>query len=179
MRPFLTLTLILVATASFGVVAGVPVGADDIPTNDTETSAPAAECTETVTDDLAICDASLEGSELVIDLYSNRSQVVVLTEAFRKGSGHLEQRSAPLREGRNTVRLTVTVDGGSEGFTIASRDVLYQREVKAGSSLFSGPWNASDTQAAGLGSGLAVAIVTLTMVFRARIGGDDDVERIA
>ena len=177
MRPFLTLMTILIATASVGLVAGAPVGTGDL-TNETALD-PAAECTETINEHTAICSAELDGSDVVIDLYTEGQQRIVVTEAFRKGSGVLSQRQIELSEGKNTIRMTVTVDGGSEGVTIASGDVLYQKEVVGTSSVFSGPWGPSDSQAAGLGAGLAVASLTLLMVFRARIGGNEEPERVA
>lgn len=139
----------------------------------------AVECTETVTQYLDICGAELDGNELVIELETEGQQNVVLTEAFRKGSGVLNQRTVLLDEGRNTVRLAVTVDGGAEGFTIASGGVLYQREVKADGSLFGGPWTASDAQAAGLGGAISVALVTLLLVLSAVSGRSEGGERVA
>ena len=170
--------VVLISLIGAGSVAGADVTIET-DTNETNTSDPAAECTETINEYTAICDADLDGSDVVIDIYTEGQQSIVVTEAFRKGSGVLSQRTVMLSEGRNTVRMTVTVDGGSEGVTIAAGDVLYQKEVVGDKTIFSGPWGPSDSQAAGLGAGLAVAILTLTMVFRARIGGNDEPERIA
>jgi len=91
----------------------------------------------------------------------------------------LEQRTVDLDEGRNTVRLTVTVDGGSEGVTIATQDVLYQKEVKTSSTIVAGPFTASDAQASGIGGALGVAITTLYLVARRVYGTTEESERIA
>lgn len=174
--------LVLMSSFGVGLAAASPGDAVDLAqnqTNQTNTSDPADDCTETINEYTQICNAELDGSDVVVTIQTEGPQTIVVTEAFRKGSGVLNQRSVSLSEGKNTIRMTVTVDGGSEGVTIAAGQVLYQKEVVANEPLFSGPWSSSDSQAAGLGAGLAVAMLTLTMVFRARIGDNDGTERIA
>ena len=164
--------LIAIAVATGGVAA------QENTTNATETNA-TAECTERINEYTAICSAELDGSDVVIDVHTEGPQTIVVTEAFRKGSGVLSQRQVRLDEGRNTVRLTVTVDGGSEGVTIAAGDVLYQKEVKTSSTIVTGPFTASDAQAAGLGGGVGVAIVTIYLVAKVVYGRSEESERLA
>lgn len=180
MRFIFYIMLVLVATASVaGVAAGAPVDTGLEATNETNQSDDAARCTETINENTQICDARLDGSDVVIEIKTAGQQRIVVTEAFRKGSGVLQQRTVMLSEGVNEVRLTVTVDGGSEGVTIAAGDVLYQKEVIGDRSMFTGPWSSSDSQAAAIGAGVSVALLILLMVFRAAVGGTQDPERIA
>ncbi|MUW13736.1 hypothetical protein GJ633_02985 [Halorubrum sp. CBA1125] len=174
MRLLTIFATLLVATAfATGAVAAQENTTANASTNATE------ECTERINQYTAICSAELDGSDVVIDIYTEGPQTVVVTEAFRKGSGILEQRRVRLDEGRNTVRLTVTVDGGSEGVTIAAGDVLYQKEVRTSSTIVAGPFTASDAQAAGLGGGVGVALVTLYIVAKVVYGRNQESERLA
>lgn len=138
----LLLALVAVAVATGGVAAQ---------DNTTAVGNATDECTETINEYTAICDAELDGSDVVVELHTEGPQTIVVTEAFRKGSGELNQRRVSLDAGRNTVRHRVTVDGGSEGVTIAAGQVLYQKEVRTSSTIVSGPFTGSDVQAAGVG----------------------------
>lgn len=172
MKPhFFVLLLLLVAVAA---ATGGVAAQDDPETNQTET-----ECAETVNYRLAICGAELDGSDVLLDLRADGPQRVTVTEAFRRGSGELNRRTLDLQDGRNTVRLTVTVDGGSEGVTIDTGDVLYQKEVTTDSSIVAGPFTASDAQASGFGAAVSVALVTLYLVARKVYGQTEEPERIA
>ncbi|WP_200531988.1 hypothetical protein [Halorubrum sp. LN27] len=173
MRVLTIFATLLVATA----VATGGVAAQEA-TNSTSTNQ-TAECTERINEYTAICGAELDGSDVVIDIHTEGPQTVVVTEAFRKGSGELAQRRVSLDAGRNTVRMTVTVDGGSEGVTIAAGDVLYQKEVRTSSTIVAGPFTAADAQAAGLGGGAGVAIVTIFLVAKVVYGRAEDPERLA
>lgn len=174
MRLLSIFVLVLAATA----VASGGVVAQDATTDNSSGNA-TEECTERINEYTAICSADLDGSDVVIDIHTEGPQEIVVTEAFRKGSGELQQRTVSLDEGRNTVRLTVTVDGGSEGVTIAAGDVLYQKEIRTSSSIVAGPFTAADAQAAGLGGGAGVALVTLYLVAKAVYGRDENPERLA
>jgi len=173
MRPLFIALFALVATALLLPGAAVAQETNETVVNATE------ECTETINQYTAICSAELDGSDVVIDLYTEGPQTVTVTEAFRRGSGELEQRRVALDAGRNTVRMTVTVDGGSEGVTIATQDTLYQKEVKTSSTIVAGPFTASDTQAAGFGGALGVALTTLYLVARRVYGTTEKSERVA
>lgn len=165
-------TLLLVTALATGGVAAQ----DNSTANQTNAT---EQCTERINEYTAICSAELDGSDVVIDIYTEGPQTVVVTEAFRKGSGELAQRRVSLDAGRNTIRLTVTVDGGSEGVTVAAGDVLYQKEVQTSSTIVAGPFTASDAQAAGLGGGAGVAIVTIFLVAKVVYGRAEDPERLA
>ncbi|WP_281193754.1 hypothetical protein [Halorubrum sp. F4] len=171
---FIVLLTLVVATP---LLAG-GVAAQENSTNETVANA-TAECTETINNYTAICSAELDGSDVVIDIHTEGPQTVTVTEAFRRGSGVLEQRRVRLQPGRNTVRLTVTVDGGSEGVTINAGQTLYQKEIKTSSSIIVGPFTSSDVQASGLGGALGVALTTLYMVARRVYGRVEQPERIA
>ena len=173
-------TIFIALTALVAAALLLP-GAAVAQTDETNETAPdpAAECTETINQYTAICDARLEGSEVVIDLYTEGPQTVVVTEAFRRGSGELNQRQVSLDEGRNTVRLTVTVDRGPEGVTIAAGDVLYQKQVDGSDPIIAGPFTASDAQASGIGGALGVALMTLYLVANKVYGKSEEPERIA
>lgn len=134
MKPTFLLVLVLSAAAIGGGLAAEGAAAQDvtITTNDTETEAD--ECTETINNYTSICDGRLEGDEVVIDIHTEGQQAVTVTEAFRKGSGILRQSRIVLQPGVNTIRMTVTVDGGAEGVTIAAGNVLYQKEVTGSDS---------------------------------------------
>jgi len=168
------LTVFVALLLAIAFVTGGVVAQD----NSTATNA-TDECTESINEYTYICDAKLDGSDVVIDIHTEGPQTIVVTEAFRKGSGVLSQRRVSLGAGRNTVRLTVTVDGGSEGVTIAAGQTLYQKEVKISSTLVGGPFTASDTQAAGVGGALGVALTTLYLVARRVYGRVEQPERIA
>lgn len=170
------LTIFAACVVATALLAG-GAAAQENTTNATETNA--TECTETINQYTAICDAELDGSDVVVELKSEGPQTIVVTEAFRKGSGVLSQRQVRIPEGRSTVRLTVTVDGGSEGVTIATQDTLYQKEVRPSSTLLAGPFTASDAQAAAFGGGTGVALVTLFLVAKVVFGKNDDPERLA
>jgi len=175
MRPIFIALLALAATPLLlsGAAAAQDVSANATATNATD------ECTERINQYTAICSAELDGSDVVIDIYTEGPQTVTVTEAFRRGSGVLEQRRVALDAGRNTVRLTVTVDGGSEGVTIAAGQTLYQKEVRTSSTIVAGPFTASDTQAAGVGGALGVALTTLYLVARRVYGKTEEAERVA
>jgi hypothetical protein len=171
---------VLLALVAVGSIAVAPVAAQDNTTATANNSTEIAPgCTETINEYTAICDAELNGSDVVIDVYTEGPQTVVITEAFRKGSGELNQRRVSLAAGRNTIRHRVTVDGGSEGVTIAAGQVLYQKEVKTTSSIVAGPFTASDAQAAGLGGGFGVAVVTVWIVAKVVYGRTEEPERLA
>ena len=170
----LTFILLLALVASAVVTGGV--AAQD---NTTAVGNATDECTETINEYTAICDAELDGSDVVVELHTEGPQTIVVTEAFRKGSGKLNQRRVSLDAGRNTVRHRVTVDGGSEGVTIAAGQVLYQKEVRTSSTIVSGPFTGSDVQAAGVGGSLGVALTTLYLVARRVYGKTEEPERIA
>ena len=175
MRPIFIALLALVAS---GFLVGGVAAQDNTTAPNSEMNV-SENCTETINPYTSICDAELDGSDVVIDIHTEGPQTIVVTEAFRKGSGVLNQRTIRLDEGLNTIRLTVTVDGGSEGVTIAAGDVLYQKEVKVSSTLVSGPFTASDAQAAGLGGGIGVAFVTVFLVAKVVWGRNQESERLA
>lgn len=170
----LTFFVLFALAASTVAVGGVT--AQD---NTTAAGNATDECTETINEYTAICDADLDGSDVVIDLHTEGPQTIVVTEAFRKGSGELNQRTVSLDAGRNTVRHRVTVDGGSEGVTIAAGQTLYQKEVRISSTIVSGPFTGSDVQAAGVGGSLGVALTTLYLVARRVYGRTEEPERVA
>ncbi|PHQ38022.1 hypothetical protein DJ69_13885 [Halorubrum persicum] len=165
----------LLALVAVGSLTG-GVAAQD---NTTAVANATDECTETINEYTAICDAELDGSDVVIDIHTDGPQTVVVTEAFRKGSGELNQRRVSLDEGRNTIRHRVTVDGGSEGVTIAAGQTLYQKEVRSSSTIVAGPFTGSDVQAAGIGGSLGVALTTLYLVARRVYGRTEEPERVA
>ena len=167
--------LALLALVAVGSLTG-GVAAQD---NTTAVGNATEECTETINEYTAICDAEVDGSDVVIDLHTEGPQTIVVTEAFRKGSGELNQRTVSLDAGRNTIRHRVTVDGGSEGVTIAAGQTLYQKEVRTSSTIVSGPFTGSDVQAAGVGGSLGVALTTLYLVARRVYGRTEEPERVA
>ena len=169
---FLTIFAALLLATAFAT-GGVAAQDNSTATNETR------QCTEAINQYTHICDAELDGSDVVITLHTEGPQTVTITEGFRRGSGVLSQRSVSLDAGINTVRLTVTVDGGSEGVTIAAGDTLYQKEVKTSSELIGGPFTASDAQAAGIGGGLGVALLTIYLVAKAVYGRNQESERLA
>lgn len=57
--------------------------------------------------------------------------------------------------------------------------MLYQKEVKTSSTIVTGPFTASDAQAAGLGGGVGVAIVTIYLVAKVVYGRNEEPERVA
>ncbi|WP_418284895.1 hypothetical protein [Halorubrum sp. DTA46] len=171
MRLLTIFAMLLVATAL--ATGGVAAQDNSTATNETES------CTERINEYTAICDAELDGSDVVVTIHTEGPQTIVVTEAFRRGSGELTQRHVDLDAGVNTVRLTVTVDGGSEGVTIAAGDTLYQKEVTTSDELIGGPFTATDAQAAGIGGGLGVAILTVYLVAKAVYGRDQEPERLA
>ena len=173
MRSTFIVVLVLLAAAPLAVGGVAAQDANTTATNATE------QCTETINEYTAICSAELDGSDVVVDIHTDGPQTVVVTEGFRKGSGVLNQRTVRLDAGRNTIRHRVTVDGGSEGVTIAAGDVLYQKEVTGNTAIVAGPFTAGDAQAAGLGGGLGVALVTLYIVAKVVYGRDQTSERIA
>ncbi|WP_256412387.1 hypothetical protein [Halorubrum rubrum] len=170
---------VLLALVAVGSIAVAPAAAQDNTTAVNNSTEIAPGCTETINEYTAICDADLNGSDVVIDVYTEGPQTIVVTEAFRKGSGVLNQRRISLDAGRNTIRFRVTVDGGSEGVTIAAGQVLYQKEVKTSSTIVAGPYTASDAQAAGLGGGFGVAVVTVWIVAKVVYGRTEEPERLA
>ena len=161
------------------VVLTVAVGGVTAQDNTTAVANTTDKCTETINEYTQICDAELDGSDVVVTLYTEGPQTIVVTEAFRKGSGVLNQRRVSLDAGRNTIRHRVTVDGGSEGVTIAAGQTLYQKEVRSSSTIVSGPFTGSDVQAAGVGGAIGVALTTLYLVARRVYGRTEEPERIA
>ena len=178
MKHFFIVLLALVATAL--ILPGVAVAQPEDATNESASpdGAP-ADCTERINEYTAICDAELDGSDVVIDIYTEGPQTLGVTEGFRRGSGELNQRSVSLDEGVNTIRMSVTVDGGSEGVVLLAGDTLYQKEVRTESSFIAGPFTAQDAQASGLGGALGVALTTLYLVARRVYGNNEEPERIA
>jgi hypothetical protein len=96
------------------------------------------ECTERITEDLAICDASFSGGTATVVFESERAQRLTLTDAgaFVAG-GEIFRDSATVFEGRNTVRVPATQVSGYAGVAIDTGDTLYAKKITEVSS--SGP----------------------------------------
>jgi hypothetical protein len=181
MRSFFVLMLVLVATAT--VTGGVAAQENVTVGNDTNVSVDAGadepRCTETVSEELSICSAELDGNAAVLELQSDGVQRITLTEAMQQ-TGELSRQDFLLTDGRNTVRLQLSQEAdGDIGVTIDTGDVLYGKIIEHDSALIGGPWSSSDAQAAALGGALSVSITTLWLVIRRLRGRDMTPERVA
>ena len=179
MKPFFILAIVLVAAAFAPAAAGQDItNASDIefvPGQD------ATGCTEQIDDRTAICSVDYADGHVVIDLYSDRTQIVTLTDAggIMQG-GEINRETRPLRaEGITTVRFRATSHDGFVGVSIDTGRVLYGVPVETRSAMFGGPWTSSDAQAAALGAGVSVSFAVLLLVFRASRGKSQEPERVA
>ncbi|WP_218055027.1 hypothetical protein [Haloparvum sedimenti] len=143
----------------------------------TETEQP-TDCTQWIDNRTAICSVDLEGDVAVLELYSEGTQKVTLTEAMQ-GDGELARQEFLLTEGHNTIRFSINHASETVGVTIDTGDVLYGKIVEQGGTLVGGPWGVSDAQAAGAGGAVGVAVVTLLLVLKRVYGRDEHAERVA
>ena len=179
MKPLFILAIVLLAAASAGGVAAQ----DDANTTQPEFSPGqnVTECTEQIDDRTAICSVDYEDGFVVLDLYSDRTQVVTLVDATGvMEGGEINRETRPLRaDGVTTIRFRATESGGDVAITVDTGRVLYGIPVESRSSLLGGPWTVEDAQSAGIGAGLGTALMTLYLVARTVYGRDPEGERLA
>jgi hypothetical protein len=75
--------------------------------------------------------------------------------------------------------MRVVSSGGRAGVTVDDGTILYGIPLQTSSTFVGGPFTASDTQAAGVGGALGVALTTLYLVARRVYGRVEEPERIA
>lgn len=171
---FLLIIALVVATLTGGVAAQADNTTVEVPINDEPET-----CDLYVTESISLCSAEFDQGHAVLVFNSSERQRVTVTEAVALDEYREINRESFVLDGKTEVRLPVDSQGGAAGVTVDDGTILYGIPIKTSSSIFGGPWGPSDSQAAGLGAGLAVALLTLTMVFRARGGKDEEPERIA
>jgi len=152
-------------------------------TNQTDTAA--AECTEAIDRYTVVCSKEVRDGVAVIHLESERNQTITVTDAgvFRTG-GEVQRKTVTLHEGRNTVRLPVTIvdtgiGGQMAGVSVETGLTLYAVPIDVSSPIIGGPWSAQDAQLSGLSAAVSVALVSLLIVAHHLIGKSGEPERVA
>ncbi|MFD1569783.1 hypothetical protein [Halorubrum laminariae] len=136
-------------------------------------------CTQHISPTLSLCSAEYDGSAAVLVLDSKTRDRITVTEAVALSEPRELNRQSYVVDGRTTIRFGVQPASGAAGVTIDDGTTLYGIPLEASSPIIAGPFTASDAQAAGLGGGLGVALVTLYIVAKVVYGRDQKSERIA
>jgi len=134
----------------------------------------------TINAETALCDGSIDGDMATLIIQSETRQSVTLTDAgAMMTGGEMRRQSKLLTPGENRVEFRVTVYRGMAAVSIDTGDVLFGVPLSEPSSIVAGPFTDSDTQAAGVGGALGVALTTLYLVARRVYGRVEEPERIA
>jgi len=173
------LKLIIIALIAVAALSGSAVGQTDEPVDPEELNQDPEAC-ETIDENTAICEVSLDGNtaELVID--SEINQRITLTDGMGiMEGGEINRDRRTITEGRNRVTFGVTVHRGDAAVSVDTGDVLYGQIIREQQSLLDQPVTTSDVQAGSLGGAASVAVVFLVLVYRAVRGKDEQPERVA
>ncbi|WP_049983592.1 hypothetical protein [Halorubrum sp. BV1] len=173
---FILIAVVAVATLSGGVAAQDATNATVQTPNGT---AQADACTQQITEHIDLCSAEYDGSAAVLVLDGDRRERITVTEAVALTEPRELNRQSYVVDGRTTIRFSVQPSNGAAGVTIDDGTTLYGVPLQASSPIVAGPFTASDAQAAGLGGGLGVGLVTLYVVAKVVYGRDEKSERIA
>jgi len=173
---FLLVVVVVVASLS-GAVA-----AQDAP-NATAENTTAVEqvnkCSQEITPTLRLCSAEYVDGEAVLLLDSDTRDRVTVTEAVALTEARELRRDSFIVDGKTEIRMRVQPSNGRAGVTIDDGTTLYGVPLRTGTALVAGPFTASDAQAAGLGGGLGVAVVTIFLVAKVVYGRTEEPERLA
>jgi hypothetical protein len=172
---FFLIAVVVVASLS-GAVAAQDTNATDA----TNTTAEQPDtCSRAITPTLKLCSADYVDGEAVLVLDSQTRDRVTVTEAVDLSTPRELRRDSFIVDGKTEIRLPVRSSNGRAGVTLDTGDVLYGIPVRTENTLIGGPFTASDAQAAGLGAGLSVALMTIYLVARTVYGRTEEPERMA
>jgi len=177
MLPRLFLIAVVVVASLSGAVA-----AQDAP-NATAGNSTAVDqvnkCSQEITPTLRLCSAEYVDGEAVLLLDSDQRDRVTVTEAVALSEPRELHRQSFIVDGKTEIRMAVVPSNGRAGVTIDDGTTLYGIPLRTGTALVAGPFTASDAQAAGLGGGIGVAVVTVFLVAKVVYGRTEDPERLA
>ena len=168
---FFLIAVVLVASLS-GAVA-----AQDAP-NATAENVTAETC-EYITESLSLCSAEYDGDAATLVLDSDNRESITVTEAVSLTEPRELNRRSFVVNGRTEIRFAVEPSSGQAGVTIDDGETLYGVPLETTSTIVAGPFTASDAQAAGLGGGVGVAVVTVFLVAKVVYGRSEEPERLA
>jgi len=172
---FFLIAVVVVASLS-GAVAAQDTNATAV----TNTTAEQPEtCSRAITPTLTLCSADYVGGEAVLVVDSETRDRITVTEAVTLTEARELRRDSFIVDGKTEVRLPVRSSNGRAAVTVDTGDVLYGIPVRTENTLIGGPFTASDAQAAGLGAGLGVALMTIYLVARTVYGRTEEPERLA
>ncbi|MDB2237576.1 hypothetical protein [Halorubrum ezzemoulense] len=175
---FFLIAVVVVASLS-GAVAAQDTNATNATAATNKTAAQPDTCSQQITGVLRLCSADYVDGEAVVVLDSDVRLSVVMTEAVAITEARQLRRSTFVVDGRTELRLPVRSTDGRAAVTVDTGDVLYGIPVRTQNTLIGGPFTASDAQAAGLGAGLSVALLTIYLVARTVYGRTEEAERMA
>ena len=173
---FFLIAVVVVASLS-GAVA-----AQDAPNATAENSTAGEQvntCSEEITPTLRLCSADYVDGEAVLLLNSDTRDRVTVTEAVALTESRELRRDSFIVDGKTEIRMPVQPSNGRAGVTIDDGTTLYGVPLETTSTIVAGPFTASDAQAAGLGGGAGVAVVTIFLVAKVVYGRSEEPERLA
>lgn len=173
---FFLMAVVVVASLSGAVAAQDAPNATAENSTDVEQS---DECSRYVTEHISLCSADYVDGEAVLLLDADRRERITVTEAVPITEHREINRDSFIVDGRTEVRLPVQAVNGAAGVTIDDGTTLYGVPLETSSTLIGGPFTASDAQAAGIGGGVGVALVTVYLVAKVVYGRTEKPERLA
>jgi len=136
-------------------------------------------CSQEITPTLRLCSSDFVNGEAVLVLDSDTRDRVTITEAVVLREPPELNRQSFIVDGKTEIRMRVVSSDGRAGVTVDDGTILYGIPLQTSSTFVGGPFTASDTQAAGVGGALGVALTTLYLVARRVYGRVEEPERIA
>lgn len=173
---FFLIAVVVVASLS-GAVAAQDASNATAATNTTAEQPDT--CSRAISPTLALCSADYVDGEAVLVVDSETRDRVTVTEAVTLTQARELRRDSFIVDGKTEIRLPVRSSNGRAAVTVDTGDVLYGVPVRTENTLIGGPFTASDAQAAGLGAGLSVALMTIYLVARTVYGRTEEPERMA
>jgi len=173
---FFIIAVVLVASLSGAVAAQ---DASNATAENSTTVEQPNTCSQEITPTLRLCSSDYVDGQAVLVLDSDQRDRVTVTEAVALNEPRELHRQSFVVDGKTEIRMPVVPSGGRAGVTVDDGSTLYGIPLQTDSTLIGGPFTATDAQAAGLGGGLGVALVTIFLVAKRVYGRTEEAERLA